>query len=74
MIEKKGQVKGFVKCPECNLMLDLSRFHINPETLTEEVAHGQYKRPRCVCGCRFGHRLISETLEKDKTHEVTTAP
>ena len=74
MIEEKGQVKGFVKCPECGLVLDLSLYHINVETYTEEVAHGQYKRPSCKCGCRFGYRLISETLEGNKTDEVTAAP
>lgn len=75
MNEKKGQVKGFVQCPECGNSLDLSRYCINPETLSEEVTQGQYRRPSCTCGCKFGYNLIRESIEAgSKTNEVTTAP
>ena len=69
MKEAKGQVNVTVECPQCGTGLDLSKFHINPETLTEEVTEGQYRRPNCVCGCRFGYNLIREALD-----EVNTAP
>ena len=75
MNEKKGQVKGWVYCPNCGTGLDLSKYYINAETLSEEVAHGQYKRPRCICGCKFGYHLVHDAVEEwKKWHEVNTVP
>jgi len=74
MNEKKGMVKGFVHCPQCGAVLDLSKYHINPETLTEEVSQGQYRRPCCKCGCKFGYNLVCEAVERNEKEKVTTAP
>lgn len=69
-MEKKGKVKGRVKCPQCSLVTDLEQLRLNPETLSEDVGHGQYRRPTCKCGCGFGYNDLEKVIEKQ---DVDTA-
>jgi hypothetical protein len=65
MNEKKGQVQGIIICPNCDAKTDLSKYFINPESLTEEIAEGQYRRPKCVCGRGYSYYEVRQAIEKE---------